>query len=110
TNHLDLPSIQWIENYLKNYEGAVIVVSHDRQFLDNTVSKIVEVSVQKLNVYEGNYSFYLEERALRMEIQKNAFENQQQKIRQTERFIERFRAKATKARQVQSRVKLLEKM
>ncbi len=110
TNHLDLPSIQWIENYLKNYEGAVIVVSHDRQFLDNTVSKIVEVSAQKLNVYEGNYSFYLEERALRMEIQKNAFENQQQKIRQTERFIERFRAKATKARQVQSRVKLLEKM
>lgn len=110
TNHLDLPSIQWIENYLKNYEGAVIVVSHDRTFLDNTISKTVEVFGFKLNVYEGNYSFYLEEKALRQEIQKNAFENQQQKIKQTERFIERFRAKATKARQVQSRVKALERM
>ncbi len=110
TNHLDLPSIQWIESYLKTYEGAVIVVSHDRQFLDNTINKIVEVSGFKLNVYEGNYSFYLEEKALRSEIQKNAYENQQQKIRQTERFIERFRAKATKARQVQSRVKSLERM
>ncbi|MFW5726420.1 MAG: ABC-F family ATP-binding cassette domain-containing protein, partial [bacterium] len=110
TNHLDLPSIQWIENYLRNYEGAVIVVSHDRQFLDNTINMIVEVSNQQLNVYSGNYSFYLEERELRREIQQNAFENQQQKIRQTERFIERFRAKSTKARQVQSRVKALERM
>jgi len=110
TNHLDLPSIQWIETYLKNYEGAVIIVSHDRKFLDNTASKIVEVSGFKLNVYEGNYSFYLEEKELRSEIQKNAFENQQQKIRQTERFIERFRAKSTKARQVQSRIKALERM
>jgi len=110
TNHLDLPSIQWIEQYLKNYEGAVIIVSHDRQFLDNTISRAVEVSGCKLNVYEGNYSYFVEEKALRKEIQKNAFENQQQKIKQTERFIERFRAKATKARQVQSRVKALEKM
>ena len=110
TNHLDLPSIQWIENYLKTYEGAVIVVSHDRQFLDNSVGKIVEVAGYQLNVYEGNYSFFLEEKALRTEIQKNAFENQQQKIKQTERFIERFRAKSTKARQVQSRVKALERM
>ncbi len=110
TNHLDLPSIQWIENYLKTYEGAVIVVSHDRQFLDNTINKVVEVSGFKLNVYEGNYSFYQEEKALRSEIQKNAYENQQQKIKQTEKFIERFRAKATKARQVQSRVKALERM
>jgi ATP-binding cassette, subfamily F, member 3 len=110
TNHLDLPSIQWIENYLRNYEGAVIIVSHDRQFLDNTINMIVEVSNQQLNVYAGNYSFYLEERELRREIQQNAYENQQQKIKQTERFIERFRAKATKARQVQSRVKALERM
>lgn len=110
TNHLDLPSIQWIENYLKSYEGAVIVVSHDRQFLDNTIETIVEVSSQQLNVYSGNYSFYLEEKALRTEIQKNAFENQQSKIKQTEKFIERFRSKATKARQVQSRVKSLEKL
>lgn len=110
TNHLDLPSIEWVENYLKNYEGAIIVVSHDRQFLDNTVETTVEVAQQKLNVYPGNYSFYLEEKTLRNEIQKGAFENQQSKIRQTERFIERFRSKATKARQVQSRVKSLERM
>ncbi|MEK6480119.1 ABC-F family ATP-binding cassette domain-containing protein [Catalinimonas sp. 4WD22] len=110
TNHLDLPSIQWIENYLRSYEGAVIVVSHDRQFLDNTINTVVEVSNQQLNVYSGNYSFYLEERELRREIQQNAYENQQQKIKQTEKFIERFRAKATKARQVQSRVKALDRM
>lgn len=110
TNHLDLPSIQWIENYLKSYEGAVIVVSHDRQFLNNTINKIVEVSGQALTPYPGNYDNYLEEKELRNELQKNAFENQQAKIRQTERFVERFRAKATKARQVQSRVKALERM
>lgn len=110
TNHLDLPSIQWIENYIHNYEGAIIVVSHDRAFLDNAVKTTVEVSQAKLNVYAGNYSFYLKERELRKEIQQSAYENQQDKIRQTERFIERFRSKATKARQVQSRVKALEKM
>jgi len=110
TNHLDLPSIQWIENYLINYEGATIVVSHDREFLDNTINKTVEVFNQSLNEYSGNYSFYLEERELQREIQQNAYENQQSKIKQTERFIQRFRAKATKARQVQSRVKMLEKM
>ena len=110
TNHLDLPSIQWIENYLKSYEGAVIVVSHDRQFLNNSVNKIVEVTGQKLVSYPGNYDNFLEEKSLRNELQKNAFENQQQAIKQTERFVERFRAKATKARQVQSRVKALERM
>ncbi|EAY24412.1 ABC-F family ATP-binding cassette domain-containing protein [Microscilla marina] len=110
TNHLDLPSIQWIENYIHSYEGAIIVVSHDRQFLDNAVKTTVEVSQAKLNIYAGNYSFYLKERELRQEIQQSAYENQQDKIRQTERFIERFRSKSTKARQVQSRVKALEKM
>lgn len=110
TNHLDMPSIQWIEQYLERYEGACIIVSHDRYFLDNTVSTIVEVANAKLNVYAGNYSFYLEEKALRNEIQKGAFENQQAKIRQTERFIERFKAKASKARQVQSRVKALSRI
>lgn len=110
TNHLDLPSIQWIENYLRTYEGAIIVVSHDRKFLDNVVTSIVEVSQQKLNQYSGNYSFYVDEKQLREEIQKNAFINQQQQIKQTERFIERFRSKATKARQVQSRVKSLDRM
>ena len=110
TNHLDLPSIQWIENYLKTYEGAIIVVSHDRRFLDSIITSTVEVARQTLTQYSGNYSFYLEEKQLREEVQKNAYENQQQKIKQTERFIERFRAKATKARQVQSRVKSLERM
>ncbi len=110
TNHLDLPSIQWVEKYVQNYEGAVIVVSHDRQFLDNTIDTTVEVASGKLNYYSGNYSFYLEEKALRNEIQKGAFENQQAKIKQTERFIERFKAKATKSKQVQSRVKALDRM
>ncbi|MEP2772386.1 MAG: ribosomal protection-like ABC-F family protein [Fulvivirga sp.] len=110
TNHLDLPSIEWVESYLRNYEGAVIVVSHDREFINNTVTSIVEVANRDLTTYEGNYDFYLEEKELRSEIQQNAYENQQQKIKQTEQFINRFRAKATKARQVQSRVKALEKM
>ncbi|MDA0194694.1 MAG: ABC-F family ATP-binding cassette domain-containing protein [Bacteroidetes bacterium] len=110
TNHLDLPSIQWIENYLRNYEGAVVVVSHDQEFINNTSETIVEVSGQKLNVYPGNYDQYIEEKELRNEIQQNAFKNQQQRIKQTERFIVRFRAKATKAKQVKSKIKGLEKM
>lgn len=110
TNHLDLPSIQWLENYLRDYEGAVIVVSHDREFIDNCVKTIIEVSQQTLNIYAGNYSFYLEEKELRSEIQKASFENQQAKIKQTERFIERFKAKASKSTQVQSRVKALDRM
>ncbi len=110
TNHLDLPSILWIENYLQSYEGAYIIVSHDREFLNRTVNKIVEVSQAKLNVYSGNYDFYEEEKELRNELQQNAFENQQQKIKEAERFIERFKAKATKAKQAQSKMKMLEKM
>lgn len=110
TNHMDLPSIQWIENYLSSYEGALIIVSHDRQFLDGTVTSIVEVQGGKLNVYAGNYSFYLEEKQLRQEIQKGAYENQQSQIKQAEKFIERFRSKASKASLVQSRVKALERL
>ncbi len=110
TNHLDLPSIEWVENYLRNYEGAVMVVSHDRQFLDNVINKTIEVSQSQLFTYEGNYTFYLEEKELRKEIQQSSYENQQSKIRQTERFIERFKAKASKARQVQSRVKALDRI
>jgi ATP-binding cassette subfamily F protein 3 len=110
TNHLDLPSIKWLEAYLEGYEGAVIIVSHDRQFLDKTTNMTVEVAQQKLNVYAGNYSFYLEEKALRNEIQKGAFENQQAQIRQAEKFIERFKAKASKAKQAQSRVKALDRL
>ena len=110
TNHLDLPSIQWIESYLQSYEGAYIIVSHDREFLNRTVNKIVEVTQQKLHVYPGDYDHYEEEKALRNELQQNAFENQQQKIKEAERFITRFKAKATKAKQAQSKMKMLEKM
>jgi ATP-binding cassette subfamily F protein 3 len=110
TNHLDLPSIEWVENYLKSYEGAVIVVSHDRTFLNKTVTKTVEVSNRRLTLYEGDFDFYEQEKALREEIQKNSFINQQQQIKQTEKFIERFKAKASKARQVQSRVKSLDRI
>lgn len=110
TNHLDLPSIEWLENYLQSYEGAVIIVSHDRRFLNASINKIVEVTGYQLHLYSGNYDFYLEEKELRNEIQQNAFENQQQKIRQAERFVERFKAKASKAKQAQSRAKMLEKM
>jgi ATP-binding cassette subfamily F protein 3 len=107
TNHLDLPSIQWVENYLKNYEGAVVVVSHDQTFLDNCISTTVEVANETLTAYAGNYSFYKEEKKLRMELQQNAFENQQQMIKQTEKFIERFRAKSN---QVHSRIKALDRL
>ncbi|MFN0048275.1 MAG: ABC-F family ATP-binding cassette domain-containing protein [Cytophagales bacterium] len=110
TNHLDLPSIEWVENYLTEYEGAVVIVSHDKQFLDNCTNVTVEVANSILTRYEGNYEFFLEEKAQRQEIQKGAFENQQSQIRQTERFIERFKAKASKASQVQSRVKALNRL
>ena len=110
TNHLDLPSIKWIENYLADYEGAVIIVSHDREFLDRTTNSTVEVIGGKLVPYAGNYSYYLEEKVERNLIQKGAFENQQAQIRQAEKFIERFKAKASKAKQAQSRVKALDKM
>ncbi len=107
TNHLDLPSIEWIENYLQRYEGAIIIVSHDRFFLDRAVNTIVEVANQTMTVYVGNYSNYIVERAERREIQQSAYDNQQAQIRQAERFIDRFKAKASKAKQVQSKVKAL---
>ena len=110
TNHLDLPSIEWVENYLRNYDGAVIIVSHDRQFIDNVATKTVDVTQQQLIAYEGNYTYYLQEKEMRETIQQNAFDNQQSKIRQAERFIERFKAKASKARQVQSKVKAIERL
>ncbi len=110
TNHLDLPSIKWVEQYLKTYDGAVLVVSHDRRFLDRVCLSVVEVAQQTLTTYPGNYSQYLQEKAMRSEIQNNAYVNQQQKIKQSEQFINRFRAKASKARQVQSRIKSLERM
>ncbi len=110
TNHLDLPSIKWLETYLQAFDGAIVIVSHDRYFLDRVVKKIVESRKGKLIPYAGNYSFYLEEKALREEIQSGQYKNQQAKIKQEERLIERFRAKASKAKMAQSRIKALDKM
>lgn len=110
TNHLDLPSIEWLEKYLQHYQGAVVIVSHDRFFLDRMVTKIVELYQQELHFYTGNYSYYEQEKALRVDMQKKAFENQQDYIRQQERFVERFKAKASKAAQAQSIVKRLDKL
>lgn len=110
TNHLDLPSIEWLEEYVRNYEGSVVVVSHDRYFLDKVVNKIAEVAFQKITVYPGNYEYYLETKAERDDLQQKAFDNQQNYIRQQERFIERFKAKASKATAAQSRQKLLDKL
>lgn len=110
TNHLDIESIDWLEDYLKSYEGTVIIVSHDRYFLDRMVTSIAELARGKITEYAGNYSYYLEERKHRRALQKAAYENQQREIAQIERFIERFRYKAHKAKQVQSRIKYLEKL
>ena len=110
TNHLDLPSIIWLEEYLRSYKGTVIVVSHDRFFLDKMVNKIVEVSMQKIFEYSGNYSFYLSQKSERMELQQRSYDNQQQFIKDQERLINRFKAKASKASMAQSRVKMLDRI
>ncbi|OYU95263.1 MAG: ABC transporter ATP-binding protein [Bacteroidetes bacterium B1(2017)] len=110
TNHLDLPSIEWLEEYLRSYKGTVIVVSHDRFFLDKMVSKIVEVSMQKIFEYPGNYSFYQESKEDRMEMQQRSYDNQQQFIKEQEKLINRFKAKASKATMAQSRVKMLDRI
>jgi len=110
TNHLDLPSIEWLERYLQGYPGSVVIVSHDRYFLDRMVTKIVEVWQRDLHQYSGNYTFYQKEKVERMDLQQRAYENQQDYIRQQERFIERFRAKATKAAQAQSAIKRLDRL
>ena len=110
TNHLDLPSIEWLEKYLIHYKGSVVIVSHDKFFLNKMVNKIVEVYQQQLNFYTGDYEYYEVEKVQRIEIQQRAFENQQDYIRQQERFIERFKAKASKAAQAQSIQKRLDKI
>ncbi|OQP41130.1 ABC transporter ATP-binding protein [Niastella yeongjuensis] len=110
TNHLDLPSIEWLEKYLVHYQGSVVIVSHDKYFLDRMVTKIVEVYQRQLHVYNGNYSYYEVEKVQRVELQQRAFENQQDYIRQQERFIERFKAKASKAAAAQSAMKRLDKL
>jgi len=110
TNHLDIESIQWLEDYLKNYEGAVLLISHDRAFLDNITTRTVEISLGRIYDYKASYSKFVELRKERRETQLASFRNQQKLIEDTEDFIERFRYKATKAVQVQSRIKQLDKL
>jgi ATP-binding cassette subfamily F protein 3 len=110
TNHLDLPSIEWLEKYLQNYPGSVVIVSHDKYFMNRMVTKIVELYQQELHMYTGNYDFYENEKTVRMELQQKAYNNQQDYIRQNERLVERFRAKASKAAMAQSLIKKLEKL
>ncbi len=110
TNHLDIESIQWLEEYLKNYNGAVLLISHDRAFLDNVTTRTVELSLGRVTDYKVSYSKYVELRAERRAQQKAAYENQQRLIEKTEEFIEKFRYKPTKSNQVQSRIKQLERL
>ena len=110
TNHLDIESIEWLEGYLKDYRGSLVLISHDRKFLDNVTNRTVEVMLGRIHDYKVPYSKYLELRRERLEQQRAAFENQQRMIEKTEEFIEKFRYKPTKSNQVQSRVKQLEKL
>ena len=110
TNHLDLEATIWLELFLSNWRGGLVMISHDRSFLDRSINNILEIDLKKITLYHGNYTKFTEEKALRMEQHKNAYRNQQKQIKDTERFIERFRSKNTKATQVQSRVKMLDKL
>ena len=110
TNHLDIESIQWLEEYLRNYNGAVLLISHDRAFLDNVTNRTVELSLGKITDYKVSYSKYVVLRAERRAQQMAAYENQQRMIEKTEEFIEKFRYKPTKSNQVQSRIKQLERL
>ena len=110
TNHLDIESIEWLEEYLKEYRGSLVLISHDRKFLDNVTNRTVEIMVGRIHDYKVPYSKYLDLRKERIEQQRAAFENQQRMIEKTEEFIEKFRYKPTKSNQVQSRVKQLEKL
>ncbi|MDE5606808.1 MAG: ABC-F family ATP-binding cassette domain-containing protein, partial [Bacteroidales bacterium] len=110
TNHLDIESIEWLEDFLQTYAGAVVIVSHDRKFLDHVTKRTIEIVLGHIEDYNVSYSEYVIQREERRSIQQNAYNNQQKEIENIERFIERFRYKATKARQAQSRLKLLDKM
>ncbi len=110
TNHLDIESIQWLENFLKNRNGALVLVSHDRAFLDNVTNRTIEIELGHIYDYQVNYSHFVELRRERLEQQRRAYDNQQKLIHDTEAFIEKFRYKATKAVQVQSRIKQLDKI
>ena len=110
TNHLDLESVKWLEGFLRGYDGAVVVVSHDRAFMDNMVDRVAEIDAGRLELYKGNYSSYLKQRDERIERLRQQAERQAEEIAHMEAFIEKFRYKPTKAKQVQDRVKKLEKI
>lgn len=110
TNHLDIESLQWIEDFLNSYEGAVVVVSHDKSFLNRITTRTLWLENGRIDDYAGNYSYFEEKHAERMEHRRQAYENQQREIKQLQEFIDRFRYNASKAKQVQSRIKQLEKM
>lgn len=110
TNHLDIESLLWLEHFLKSYKGSVLLVSHDRNFMDHIVMGVYEIWGSKLHYYSGNYSTFLSEKSKRKQLLINRFENQQKYLKEQEKFIERFRYKATKAKAVQSRIKMLEKI
>jgi ATP-binding cassette subfamily F protein 3 len=110
TNHLDLDSLTWVENFLLTYDGGLVIISHDRTFLDQVTSITWELSLGRLTAFKGNYSKYVADKEIRMQVERAAYANQQAQIRQTMRFVQRFRAKSTKAKQVQSRLKQLSRM
>ncbi len=110
TNYLDIEARTWLKDYLKKYEGSLFIVCHDKGFMDDTVNEVYELFNSKLTRYSGNYTFYENQRRMEIQNLENAFKKQQEEIEKTEQFIERFRYKATKAKQVQSRIKQLDKM
>jgi ATP-binding cassette subfamily F protein 3 len=110
TNHLDLESLLWFQDYLQNYPGAILIISHDREFLNSLLRRVVEIAWQRLHFYNGNYDDYVREKAARAEQQLHAYENQQREIARLQEFADRFRAKASKAAQAQSKLKQIERM
>ncbi|MCF6207988.1 MAG: ATP-binding cassette domain-containing protein, partial [Ghiorsea sp.] len=110
TNHLDLEAVLWLEKWLKNYQGALLLISHDREFLDSTISTIAHIEQEKITMYAGNYTAFELRRAEQLALQQSSYEKQQREVAHMQSFITRFKAKATKARQAQSRIKALERM
>ena len=110
TNHLDMPSVRWLETFLQGFKGAMILVSHDREFLNRQVHRLISFETEGMRSYSGNYDFYLKARAEEVKSLENKARNQEQKVKDAQKFIERFRSKANKARQAQSKIKLVEKM
>ena len=110
TNHLDLESTIWLEKFLSKWNGIIVIISHDRTFLDSSINCVYEISMRKISTFNGNYSSYITEKGKRLDIQKKTYKNQQKEIKETERFVERFRYKSTKSKQVQSRIKKIKKI